>query len=228
MLEIVFMGLVLFAQRESGDGRTVVLPSLRDGVTVTTVCTPTHVEGHMAYISAAAADVQSCDACETVGDRKRLRLDGDVVTFGGLLDAPYAEEQSFIDLIPSLEAICPEFRLAIPDPGSATTLILTHGQLRAQKVKGGERYSTLAVGTNGAITITATRSGAERKLVLKPGTTSLTIANQGLSAIEGRSALAENHFLAFYKLSTSEVRCSLPLDDEQIQTTIACSNSQYP
>jgi hypothetical protein len=228
MLEIVFMGLVLFAQHEAGGGRTVVIPSLPDGVTVTTVCTPTHVEGHMAYLSAAAADVQSCDGCETAGDHKRLRLDGDVVTFSGLADTPYEEEPSFAELIPSLEAICPEFRLAIPDPGSATTLILTKGKLRAQKVKGGERYSTLAVGTNGDITITATGSGGVRRLVLKPGTTSLTIANQGLSAMSGRAALAENHFLAFYKLSTNEVRCSLPVDDDQVQTTIACSNSQYP
>ncbi len=228
MLEILFIGLVLFAQREAGDGRTVVLPSLPDGVTVTTVCTPTHVEGHMAYVSAATTDVKSCDACETVGNRKRLRLDGDVVTFSGILDTPYEEETSFTDLIPSLEQTCPDFRLAIPDPGSATTMILTKGKLRAQKPKSGERYSTLEVTTNGDITITATRSGVERKLVLKPGTTSVTFGNQGLSAIGGKPALAENHFLAFYKLSTSEVRCSLPVEDDQTQTTIACSNSRYP
>lgn len=228
MLEILFIGLVLFAQRDSGGGRTVVLPSLPNGVTVTTVCTPTHVEGHMAYVSAAATDVQSCDGCEIAGNRKRLRLDGDVVTFSGIADSPYEEEQSFADLIPSLEAICPEFRLAIPDPGSATTMILTTGKLRAQKPKSGERYSTLQVGTNGEITITATRNAVARRMVLKPGTTSVTIGNEGISAVEGRSALAENHFLAFYKLSTTEVRCSLPLDDEQTQTTIACSNSQYP
>jgi hypothetical protein len=225
MLEILFIGLVMFANR-AGGGRTVVLPSLSEGVTVTTPCTPAHVEGHMAYISAAADDVKSCDACETIpGDRKRLQLDGDELTISGIPSSTYAEHETFATIIPSLQATCETFTLAIPD--TATTLDITSGTLRAQKIKM-ERTSILKVGTDGDITFTAKRNGVERKMVLYAGTLNVTIGNQGLSAIGGKRALAENHFLAFYALAEDEVSCKLPLEEGQIQTTIACSNSRYP
>jgi hypothetical protein len=224
MLEIVFMGLVLFAER-SGGGRTVVIPTLSNGATVVTPCTPTHVEGHMAYIVAAKDDVASCDACDSIsGDRMRLRLDGGELAIEGIANTKYEEDLSFRSLVPKLQSICPTFELA--DNVDATTLAVTTGKLYAEKMKD-ERSSILRVETDGAVTFIATRNGIVRKMVLKPTATKITIANRGLSAIDGRPPLAENHFLAFYKLSKEPVKCSLPLSDDQ-ETTIACSNSQYP
>jgi hypothetical protein len=224
MLQILFVGLILFAERVGG-GRDVVLPSLADGVTVTTPCTPTHVEAHMAYVSAAASDVKSCTGCEDVGNRKRLRLDGDKLEITGIPTTGFTPHESFAAIIPSLQKACPAFELVIPD--NATRLTVNSGTLFGQKIND-ERTSFLRVNTEGDVTITATRNGVVRTMVLNAGTTNVTIGNQGLSAIGGTPALAENHFLAFYKLSKNEVSCSLPIDGPGQQTTIACSNSRYP
>lgn len=226
MLEILFIGLVLFAER-AGGGRTVVLPSLSNGVTIKTPCTPAHVETHMAYISAAAADVKSCETCETIGDRKRLRLDGDALTISGITSTqPYAEDPTFATLIPSLRTACSMFTLTVPV--TATTISMTSGTLRSQKIKM-ERTSILRVETTGDVTFTATHKEVARTMVLRAGASQrVTIGNQGMSAIDGKASLAENHFLAFYSLTEDDVSCSLPVDDEHAQTTIACSNSRYP
>jgi hypothetical protein len=224
MLQILFVGLIMFMEG-TGGGRTVVLPSLPNGVTIKTPCAPTHVEGHMAYISAAAADVQSCTGCEDIGSRKRLRLDGDELTITGITGPDFTPHPSFESIIPSLQTACPAFHPVIPD--DATTLIVNAGTLYAQRIKD-ERTSFLRVNTEGDITIIARRGVIVRTMVLNAGTTNVTIGNEGLTAIDGRPALAENHFLAFYKLSVEEVSCSLPIDDPRQQTTIACSNSRYP
>jgi hypothetical protein len=224
MLRILFLGLCMFVRE--GKGREVVLPALPNGVTIVTPCTPTHVEGHMAYISAAAADVKECEACEVAGDRKRLRLDGDTLTIDGITSTTYTEDPTFKTLIPSLEKICDAFKPSIPD--TATTLNVTLGTLTAERLPTGLRRSTLAIETGGDITFTARRGKMTRTMVLKAGTTDVTIGNEGLSAVGGTQTLAENHWLAFYALSATPVSCSLPIDIPDVQTTIACSNSQYP
>ncbi|HEV7763891.1 MAG TPA: hypothetical protein VGQ76_02715 [Thermoanaerobaculia bacterium] len=111
-------------------------------------------------------------------------------------------------------------------PVTATTMSVTSGTLRSQKIRWSERAS---FASKRRATFTATHKEVARTMVLRAGASQrVTIGNQGMSAIDGKAALAENHFLAFHSLTEDEVSCSLPVDDEQVQTTIACSNSRYP
>ncbi len=223
MLEILFMGICLFAER-TGGGRTVVLPALDAGATVDTPCAPVHVEEHHAYISVDADDVVSCTDCQDLGKGQAgFELREGALSITGLGDTAFKEDQTFAALIPSMKKTCSAFRLAVPP--SATTLKLVSGTLSAERRTHDERISKLEVAATGNVTF----ANAGRTMVVNPQAT-VTIGNEGKRKLGGKHALAENHWLAFYSLARTPVSCVLPkeITGPGQETTIACSNSQYP
>jgi hypothetical protein len=268
MLKIVFLGLCMFV-KNAGGTRTVVIPDISAAVNVMTPRGATSVEPHIAYISAAKADVVWCSGCEMRVDedqqqRQVLHLSGDTVEITGM-DENFTEDKDYEKTIPHITKSCPQFRLTIP--ATATTILLRNGALKAN-CGGGDTcekcqkcstcvgvencttcekcekcendahvcHSVLEGVATKVVAIKVTKSGVERTMVIrrpndKADIVDVTISNRYAAGFLNRKKnppLAENHWLAFYTLSTTPVVCDLPAKSGLLETTLACSNSGYP
>ncbi len=234
MLKIVFLGLCMFV-KNSDRTRTVVIPDLTAPVSMMTPRGPTCVEPHIAYV-AAPADKVSCTGCVIQKDEKGnswqvLYLRGDTVTITGLTD-PYNED-GYDASIPHIMNTCNNFNLSIP--ATATTLSLTNGKLTTTKSGQNVISSVLEDKSTGPVKIEVRRGAFIQSMTIVPkGTTiEIRISNDYAAGHFKDKAkfpvLAENHWLAYYTLSTTPVVCDLPsLSGPGAETTAACSNSGYP
>ncbi|HET8775569.1 MAG TPA: hypothetical protein VFP80_17350 [Thermoanaerobaculia bacterium] len=243
-IEIIFVGLCMFVGESGFMGKHVVMPDIPASITVSTPRGTTCVEPHVAYISASEEDVvRPCESCEPAGNgRLILRVPGHHVTVEGLVDEPFSDSDgTFAKCVPKLRESCPAFK---PSPGiAAATLDITVGDLTGRQTAKGERGAIWqAATTGGNVVFRATRGGVTRTMTVRPETKSVEIGNRFANAFgSDRRPLADNHWLAFYAFSQSSVVCDLPGPaadcpvapashdhDPEYDTTVACSNSQYP
>lgn len=245
-IEIAFLGLCMLVGESGFEGRHVVLPSIPASIAVNTPRGTTCVEPHVAYISAAEDDVvQPCEACEPAGNGQLLlRVTGHHIIIDGLSNKAFKSDETFGKCVPRLPASCPAFELSREIAGA--TLDITVGDLSGRQTAKGERSAVWKPETAGGnVVFRATLGGVTRTMTLRPETKSVTIANRyanGVGPIR-REPLADNHWLAFYAFSRTSVICDLPGPAADCpvapasashghhpgeDTTVACSNSQYP
>ncbi len=245
-IEIVFLGLCMLVGESGLVGRHVVLPDISTSMTVTTPRGTTCVEPHVAYIAAARKDVVlPCEACEPLDDDQLiLQVTGHQITVEGLANKPFSDSDgTFGKCVPKLSASCPAFELS--KGMAAATLDITVGDLSGRQTLNGERSAVWKPATAGGnVVFRATRDGVTRTMTVRPETKNVTIANRYANALgSDRRPLADNHWLAFYAFSRKPVVCDLPAPaadcpvlpasashghDPYYDTTVACSNSQYP
>jgi hypothetical protein len=236
MLRIVFLGLCMFVKNNDGS-RTVVIPDLTAPVSMMTPRGPTCVEPHIAYIAAPVApDNVSCTGCVIQKDEKGndwqvLYLRGDTVTITGLMDT--YDDKGYDLSIPHITTSCNSFNLSIP--ATATTLSFAKGKLRAIKSDANVVSSVLENKSAGPVKIEVRRGAFVQSMTIEPkgATIEIKISNDYAAGHFKDKArfpvLAENHWLAYYTLSTTPVVCDLPsLSGHGAETTAACSNSGYP
>lgn len=243
-IEIIFVGLCMFVGESGFMGKHVVMPDIPASITVSTPRGTTCVEPHVSYISAAEEDVVlPCEACEPAGKgRLLLRVPGHQITVEGLAKTPFDDSDgTFGKCVPKLTADCREFKPSTGTKGA--TLDITVGELTGSQTAKGERHATWKpVTAGGNVVFRATRDGVTRTMTVRPETTSVEIGNRFANAFgPNPRPLADNHWLAFYYFSQPAVSCDLPgpaVDcpvapashdhDPEYDTTVACSNSQYP
>jgi len=144
-------------------------------------------------------------------------------------------------LVPHLKTECPEMEAAHPDvlkAAAAANIVLSAGSLCAHRTKEGAVASYYKVKTAGLTTIRGTRFNYDdRVLTLQPDAL-IEIVNEPVHES------VENHFIAYYKkiaandacctnlpfrqVKAGDYGCELPVPDERIISTVACSNSNYP
>ena len=224
-VKIVFIGLCMFAQVTGG--RLVILPNVSSPVSVLTPRGATCVEAHVAYI--AAKGTVTCEACEIEGGIYRLFLQpGDQIAIEGIIGAGY-DDKGLANDVPKMQKWCPAFRLKRPLPADAITLNINKGVLTAKRPKDtGPWQSTLTVTIDKSIRFVVTNGSLKRTMEVS-SPTMLEIVNGSVANFHNQKVLAENHWLAYYSLAALPVICDSPEEGtDRVQTTLACSNSQYP
>lgn len=231
LLQIVFFGLCCF-MGTGQDPRTVVVLNLKHGDEV-------HghkVQAHRPYIHVLRDGLVRQKTTWPCADDlcSEFDLDGETITFEGISGEPLFVEDSYKQLVPSLREECPELGEVKQPKDAAASLTLDRGRLCAHRAKNGAISALYKVPTTGEVTITGTKNGKQRVLVVKSNAV-IELRNEPAG-----DEITPNHFIAYYKHLTKNSCCTnlpftppkgegcpLPSGVPEV-STVACSNSNYP